>query len=424
MITLTLLYMQAQSKGIIAAMGMVRACMPVPLPALPAAAHSTGAAEKKPSRGGLRVLVLGGTGRVGWSTATALSKLRPDLRILIGGRNREKGKSLASKLGKRSEFVQVDIHDPSMLEAALYGADLVVHAAGPFQREDKCTVLEAAISTKTPYIDVCDDADYSWRAKGFHEQAKASGVPAIITAGICPGVSNVMAAELVHAARREKASEPERLRFFYYIAGSGGVGPTTLASSFLLLGEDVIVYNKGKERKLKPYSGSLNIDFGKGVGKKDVYLLNLPEVKSTFKILSVPTVSARFGSDPFFWNWGMHTFATFLPTESLRDKNKVLKLVELVDPIVRTIDVIAGECVAMRVVLEHSNGQNSVGLFTHEKLSVSVGYAVAAFILTIIEGNTQPGVWFPEEPEGIASEARNLLLKRATQGATNFVMNK
>jgi len=33
----------------------------------------------------------------------------------------------------------------------------------------------------------------------------------------------------------------------------------------------------------------------------------------------------------------------------LRDKNKVLKLVELVDPIVRTIDVIAGECVAMRV---------------------------------------------------------------------------
>ena len=88
MITLTLLYMQAQSKGIIAAMGMVRACMPVPLPALPAAAHSTGAAEKKPSRGGRRVLVLGGTGRVGWSTATALSKLRPDLRILIGGRNR------------------------------------------------------------------------------------------------------------------------------------------------------------------------------------------------------------------------------------------------------------------------------------------------------------------------------------------------
>jgi len=43
---------------------------------------------------------------------------------------------------------------------------------------------------QTPYIDVCDDTDYSWRAKGFHEQANAAGVPAITTAGIYPGVSN------------------------------------------------------------------------------------------------------------------------------------------------------------------------------------------------------------------------------------------
>lgn len=35
-----------------------------------------------------RVLVLGGTGRVGGSAATALSKLCPDLRIVVGGRNR------------------------------------------------------------------------------------------------------------------------------------------------------------------------------------------------------------------------------------------------------------------------------------------------------------------------------------------------
>lgn len=35
-----------------------------------------------------RVLVLGGTGRVGGSTAIALSNLRPDLRIIVAGRNR------------------------------------------------------------------------------------------------------------------------------------------------------------------------------------------------------------------------------------------------------------------------------------------------------------------------------------------------
>ncbi|EEE52739.1 hypothetical protein OsJ_35160 [Oryza sativa Japonica Group] len=311
-----------------------------------------------------------------------------------------------------------------MLEEVLQDVDLVVHAAGPFQRENECTVLQAAIATKTAYIDVCDDTDYSWRAKGFHEQAKDCGIPAITTAGIYPGVSNVMAAELVHAARSENAGEPERLRFFYYTAGTGGAGPTILTTSFLLLAEDVIAYNKGEEIKLKPYSGALSIDFGKGVRKKDVYLLNLPEVKSAYKVLGVPTVSARFGTAPFFWNWGMQAFANFLPVEFLRDRNKVLKLVGFVDPFVRAIDGIAGERVSMRVDLDCSNGKNTIGLFSHRKLSVSVGYATAAFVLAVLEGSTQPGVWFPEEPEGVAIESRKVLLERASQGTTIFVMNK
>ncbi|XP_058098665.1 uncharacterized protein LOC131243365 isoform X2 [Magnolia sinica] len=337
-----------------------------------------------------RVLIMGGTGRVGGSTARTLSKLCPDLRILIGGRNREKGAALVSTLGENSEFVEVNIDNVNTLEAALNDVDLVVHAAGPFQRADKCTVLEAAISTKTAYVDVCDDTIYACRAKSFHEKAVAADVPAITTGGIYPGVSNVMAAELVRSAKNESMGEPERLRFFYYTAGSGGVGPTILATSFLLLGEDVIAYNKGEKIKLKPYSGMLNIDFGKGIGKRDVYLLNLPEVKSAHEVLGVPTVSARFGTAPFFWNWGMEAIANLVPV----------------------------------VDLECSNGRSTTGIFSHKRLSLSVGSATAAFALAVLEGSTEPGVWYPEEPEGIAIEARQLLLERAAQGTINFVMNK
>ncbi|RVX20420.1 hypothetical protein CK203_004593 [Vitis vinifera] len=151
--------------------------------------------------------------------------------------------------------------------------DLVIHTAGPFQQAEKCTVLEAAIETKTAYVDVCDDTTYAWRAKSLLEKALSANVPAITTGGIYPGVSNVMAAELVRVARSESQGKPERLRFYYYTAGTGGAGPTILATSFLLLGEEVVAYNKGEKIKLKPYSGMLNIDFGKGIGKRDVYLL-------------------------------------------------------------------------------------------------------------------------------------------------------
>ncbi|XP_022730684.1 uncharacterized protein LOC111285472 [Durio zibethinus] len=371
-----------------------------------------------------RVLVLGGTGRVGGSTATALSKLCPDLRIVLGGRNREKGAAMVDTLGKNSEFAEVNIDNRDSLEAALSDVDLVVHAAGPFQQALKCTVLEAAIETKTAYLDVCDDTSYAFRAKSFKDRAVAANIPAITTGGIYPGVSNVMAAELVRAARSESKGEPERLRFFYYTAGSGGAGPTILATSFLLLGEEVVAYNKGQKIKLKPFTGMLNVDFGKGIGKRDVYLLNLPEVQSAHEVLQVPTVSARFGTAPFFWNWGMEAMTNLLPVEFLRDRNKVQQLVQLFNPLVRAVDGIAGERVSMRVDLECTNGRSTLALFSHRRLSVLVGTATAAFALAILEGSTQSGVWFPEEPEGIAIEAREVLLKRAAQGTINFVMNK
>ncbi|KAL7227217.1 hypothetical protein ACSBR1_022141 [Camellia fascicularis] len=329
--------------------------------------------------------------------------------------------------------------------------------------------------SKTAYVDVCDDTTYAWRAKSYMSKALATNIPAITTGGIYPGVSNgahtfslvkllriqftmkysvtqseannmffvendyfimsdndnmlqlwnliihnifmtVMAAELVRAARSESKGEPERLRFSYYTAGTGGAGPTILATSFLLLGEEVVAYSKGEKIKLKPYIGMLNIDFGKGIGKSYVYLLNLPEVKSAHEVLRVPTVSARFGTAPFFWNWGMEVMTNFLPAEFLRDRIKVQNLVEQFDPVVRVVDGIAGERVSMRVNLECADGRSTLALFSHKRLSV--GTATAAFALAILEGSTQPG------PEGIAIEAREALLKRAAQGTINFVMNK
>ncbi|KAB2074158.1 hypothetical protein ES319_A07G133900v1 [Gossypium barbadense] len=331
---------------------------------------------------------------------------------------------MVATLGKNSEFAEVNINNKDSLEAALSDVDLVVHAAGPFQQSQKCTVLEAAIETQTAYLDVCDDTNYAFRAKSFKGRAVDANIPAITTGGVYPGVSNVMAAELVRAARSESKTEPERLRFSYYTAGSGGAGPTILATSFLLLGEEVVAYNKGQKIKLKPFTGMLNVDFGKGIGKRDVYLLNLPEVRSAHEVLEVPTVSARFGTAPFFWNWGMEAMTNLLPAEFLRDRSKVQQLVEWFDPLVRAVDGIAGERVSMRVDLECTNERSTLALFSHRRLSVAVGNATAAFAVAILEGSTQPGVWFPEEPEGIAVEAREELLKRAAEGAIAFVMNK
>jgi saccharopine dehydrogenase-like NADP-dependent oxidoreductase len=52
-------------------------------------------------------------------------------------------------------------------------------------------------------MDVCDDQTHSTLTKALHGDAVAAGVPCITTAGIYPGVSNVMAAHMCSLARKE-----------------------------------------------------------------------------------------------------------------------------------------------------------------------------------------------------------------------------
>ena len=64
-------------------------------------------------------------------------------------------------------------------------------------------MLSSCIAAGTPYMDVCDDMAHSVLTRTLHERAKAAGVPCITTAGIYPGVSNVMAAHMISKARKE-----------------------------------------------------------------------------------------------------------------------------------------------------------------------------------------------------------------------------
>ncbi|KAL3653334.1 hypothetical protein CASFOL_003015 [Castilleja foliolosa] len=360
-----------------------------------------------------RVLIIGGAGVVGRNTAVALSKFCPNLQIIIGGRDRDKGARVVSTLGGNSEFAHVDIQDFRSLESAMTDVDVVVHAAGPFEYADT-KVLEAAIQSKTAYIDISDHVEYARQAKSYMNKAIAAGVPAITNAGASPGLSNLMAATLIHNAQRESKG------YNCFTAGSGGTGPGVLATSFYLLADEAIAYQNGEKINLKPYSNMINIDFGEGIGKKDVFLMNMSEVVSSHEIFKVPNIHAGFGTGPFFWNWTLSAFIKIMPVELLKNKNVVQLLVKMSYPLIHAVDIFFGVKAAIRVDLQCSDGYNTSAIFSHQRLSEATGTATAAFVLAVLEGSTKPGVWYPEQPEGIAIEARETLLRRASQGAMDF----
>jgi len=404
---------------------------------------STLAPELPTVQGSPNVVILGGSGRVGSSTAVALKKAVPAANIAIGCRTEESFRQL--KVTRQElespEFKKCDVEDIVSITAAIKGADLVIHCAGPFQRRSNCNVLEAAISAGVPYLDVCDDTEYALRAKSFHQKAIDAGVPAITTAGIYPGVSNIMAAHMVSIAREEyddnwrlidrnndnnsngdKIASPKRILYSYFTAGTGGAGPTILETSLLLAGEKCTVYKDGQPVVVPSVSNRRGVDFGPGVGRRSVYLYPLPEVETGRRTFKVPSISARFGTAPEYWNWGMVAAARLIPKSILSNRDAVKGIGQMLGPLVKAVDGSVGEKVAMLVEVELDNGQTPAGLYVHKQLSVSVGVATAAFARCMLAGQTQPGVWWPEERGAL--ESRRALLTAASDGAAKFVLNK
>lgn len=69
-----------------------------------------------------------------------------------------------------------------------------------------------------------------------------------------------------------------------------------------------------------------------------------------------------------------------------------------------------------------ADGKLASGLYVHPFLSTAVGTCIAAFARCMLAGQTQPGVWFPEERGALAD--RKTLLGMSTEGCTRFLLNR
>ena len=87
---------------------------------------------------------------------------------------------------------RIDVTDTVALQALLQDLQVVLNTTGPFYRLGT-VVLEAAITARCHYMDICDDWEPTTQLLAFNDKAKAAGVLAIIGLGASPGISNLLA---------------------------------------------------------------------------------------------------------------------------------------------------------------------------------------------------------------------------------------
>jgi len=384
-----------------------------------------------------RILVIGGSGRVGGSAVRAIcenSNMNKICEVTVGGRNINRWRNSLSEsevLKNHIKFRAIDIGNELDLKRILPDFDMIIHTAGPFQGLNRSTVLEYALKEGKLYLDVCDDINLSRIVRmgpnNFYQSlARTYNGTAVISTGIWPGCSSLLAQKMINTML-SNGNEIDSVRFSFFTAGSGGAGPTILSATFLILGEDVLTYKHGVPVYKKSATDSFSVDFGPQIGIREVARLNLIECESCFQHLLAcgnekVTVETYFGTSPRFWNTLFVWMANIIPQNILKDRYLMDILGKVSLPMVRLVDSFVGSSNAIRVDVTASNGERKTGLLSHADMEKSVGDAIAAFANQLLFQEESkaipPGVYFPEEVPSVSF--RDNILKEIATDAIVF----
>jgi saccharopine dehydrogenase-like NADP-dependent oxidoreductase len=340
-----------------------------------------------------RVLIIGGSGRIGSSIARDILA-HTDAAVTITGRTPQLGMAALEQLGARVQFRVLDLANPKQLEQAVAKADLVVHSAGPFHHRQG-DVLKTCIKQGINYVDVSDDRSFTRKALALHDQAEAAGITAIINTGVFPGISNSMVRQGV-----ETLDKADSVQLSYIVAGSGGAGVTVMRTTFIGLQRPFDAWLNGTWQQVKPYTARETLEFPAPYGKASVYWYDMPEALTLQQSFPVSSVITKFGVVPDFYNHATWTMAHWLPPAVLRNPNTVEFLAQVSHKMTDFTDSFSGTGVAMRCDIRGKRGDAPVhytSTFTHESAAVATGLGTGSIAELVLSGQIhKPGV-FPVE---------------------------
>ncbi|MGD1867475.1 MAG: saccharopine dehydrogenase family protein [Phormidesmis sp.] len=338
-----------------------------------------------------KVLVIGGSGRIGGSAANDILT-HTSAQVTITGRSSQPPVNI--KQSSNRTFQSIDLANESAIEGAIAAHDLIIHCAGPFRSRNH-HVLTSCIAQGKPYIDVADSPDYVNQALKYREEAKAAGVTAIISTGIFPGISGSMVRQGVEAL--DKA---EGVHLSYLVAGSGGAGVTVMRTTFIELQTPFMSKINGRWKAIEPYSQREVLEFPR-YGKGGVYWFNTVEaltVADTFPQLK--TIVTKFGSVPDYYN-RMTWLMARLPKAILNNKSLIESVSQISYKMTQVTDPKTGVGIAMRMKIDgEKNGKAAsyLATFDHEDTAFCAGCGTGAIAELILSGQlSKPGVWPVEQ---------------------------
>lgn len=233
-----------------------------------------------------RILVIGGYGHVGQSICRALAAHFPG-KVDAAGRSLEQAAAFCKTTAGQVLPVQLDVAKP--LEASLLDQTRLVILCLDQQQPH---LVEQCFQTGTHYLDISANSDFLAAVSQRHDQAVAGNATAIISVGLAPGITNLMARDAAEAL-----DQVDRLNITLMLGLGDAHGKAAIDWTLQQMNSRFTLLEAGQPREVVGFSEPESVQFGGGLGQRTAYRFNFSDQHQLVRTLNLPRVSTRFCLD-------------------------------------------------------------------------------------------------------------------------------
>ena len=221
--------------------------------------------------------VVGGYGAIGNAVVSELHKSSAES-ILIGGRDEDKAKALASKLGNRVSARRVDVQDTGTLDELCAGCSTVINTAGPVMvLQDH--VAQAAFRAGANYVDAASLMIVKDRMAPLSNAIADAGLSFVLSAGFFPGLCEISPA-YAEVLARSRMNSLESVEVYYGdTSGWSANGFREVAWLMRHSGSRWRGYFRcGEWVPVSVFKASRKVDLGTDIGVRRFFMSATPEL--------------------------------------------------------------------------------------------------------------------------------------------------
>ncbi|MDX8360125.1 saccharopine dehydrogenase NADP-binding domain-containing protein [Cytobacillus sp. IB215316] len=228
------------------------------------------------------ILVIGGYGHVGKIVCEILGRNLPG-KVIAAGRNLRKAEEFCQTTKGTVIPFELDISKPVPSEL-LSKVRVVVMCLD----QRNLDFVRTCFNHKIHYVDISAKYTFLSSVKRLQAEAEKSNVCAVLSVGLAPGLTNLLASFAKSSLDRTEAID------IYIMLGLGDYhGKAAIEWTVNNLNSTYQIHSGSDKTQIEAFSGGKETSFGKNIGKRKGFYFNFSDQHTLPDTLKVPAVATR-----------------------------------------------------------------------------------------------------------------------------------